>query len=134
MAYTAVVSVVSTGSLSCRVTITETEGASASEVELVDSTTGRRPLPGWLQRCVATRSAGTAATRQPRLGRAASATGADILYQATATAVATTIDDGARTAFPILLGSGKLFHRSQPNAGSDNSMVTVYDITATAGG
>jgi len=127
MAYAAVVTVVDNGSQEQVVTITETEGAAASEAEIVDTTTGRRVRPGSrLERVIATRSAGTAATRQPRLAIAAAATAGEIRYLASATAVATTIDDALRSVFPIALGSSTLYHRSQPDAGSDNAMITQY--------
>jgi hypothetical protein len=127
MAYAVAVSVVDNGSVEQQVIITETDGAAASEVELVDTTTGRRVRPGSrLERVIATRSAGTAATRQPRLAIAAAATAGQIRYLATATAVATTIDDALRDVFPISLGSSTLYHRSQPDAGADNAMITQY--------
>ena len=120
------------GSLGWVVTITETSGGAAPEAELVDTVTGLRPPPAWLQRCIATRSAGTAATRQPRLGVAAAATTIQIRYQATAMAVATTIDDAVRTVFPIFC-EGRLFHRSQWNAGADNDGVTIYHFHQRGG-
>jgi hypothetical protein len=130
MAYAAVVTVVDNGSQEQVVTITETDGAAASEVEVVDSVTGRGLRAGSrLERVIATRSAGTAATRQPRLAVAAAATAIEIRYLATATAVATTIDDALRTVFPIALGGSKLYHRSIPDAGADNAMVTTYILS-----
>jgi hypothetical protein len=131
MAYAAVVTVADNGSHEQVVTITETDGAAASEVEVVDSVTGRGPRPGSrLERVIAPPpSAGNAATRQPRLAIAAAATAGQIRYLATATAVATTIDDALRSAFPISLGGSKLYHRSTPDAGADNAMVTTYILS-----
>ena len=126
MAYAATVGIVREGSRGLVVTVTETEGAASSEKEIVDTTTGFRPGPCRLVRCIATHSAGTAATRQPRLGVAAAATAGQVRYQATATAVATAINE--QQAVPISC-EGKLFHRSQPNAGTDNSMITIYHLT-----
>lgn len=131
MAYAATVTVVDNGSQEQVVTITETDGAAASEVALVDTTTGRGVRAGFrLERVIATRSAGTAATRQPRLAVAAAATASQIRYLATATAVATTIDDALRDTFPVSLGSSSLYHRSQPDAGTDNVMATTYIMRA----
>lgn len=123
MAYAATVGIVKQGSRGLVVTVTETDGAAASEKEIVDSTTGFRPGPCLLIRCIATRSSGTAATRQPRLGVAAAATPIQVRYTATATAVATTIDEMVTKPVPC---EAVLFHRSQPNAGTDNAMITVY--------
>jgi len=133
MAYTGTVSIIPKGSLAWDVVITETECGASSEVELVDSTTGAKlPAGVWLQRVIATRSAGTATTRQPRLGVAAAATASQIRYLATATAVGTTIDEAARTNMPVSLMGPRLFHRSIPDAGSDNSFTTIYTVTRRA--
>ena len=120
------------GSLGWVVTITETSGGAATEAELVDTVTGLRPPPAWLQRAINTRSAGAGATRQLRLATAAAATAGQIRYQSTATAVATTIDDGARTVFPIFC-EGELYHRSQWDAGADNDGVTIYHFHQRGG-
>ena len=133
MAYAATVTVTDNGSLEQVVTITETDGAAASEVALVDSVTGRGVRPGSrLERVIATRSAGTATTRQPRLAVAAAATTGQIRYMVTATAVATKIDDTDRNTLPAALGSSSLYHRSQPDAGADNAMVTTYILSTRA--
>jgi hypothetical protein len=106
------------------VTVTETEGGASSEVELVTAGGDRPPRAGRLLRCIATRSAGTATTRQPRLGIAAAATTGQIRYQATTTAVGTTIDEQPTAS--VTYEGPALYHRSQPDAGSDNAMITVY--------
>lgn len=126
MAYAATVEIVREGSRGLVVTVTETEAAAASEKEIVDTTTGFRPGPCRLRRCIAPPlSAGSAATRQPRLAVAAAATAGQVRYTATSTAVASTIDE--TMTVPVTL-EGKLYHRSQVNAGADNSMVTVYHL------
>ena len=131
MAYAATVTVVDNGSLEQVVTITETDGAAASEVALVDTTTLRGVRAGFrLERVICPAATGTLTTRQPRLSVAAAATAGQYRYQATATAKATVIDDALRDTFPISLGSSLLYHRSQPDAGADNVMTTVYILRA----
>ena len=125
MAYAATVDIKREGTRGLVVTVTETEGAAASEKEIVDSVTGFRPGPVRIVKCIATHSAGSAATRQPRLGIAAAATTGQVRYQATATAVATAINE--QLTQPVT-AEGKLYHRSQVNAGTDNSMITVYHL------
>lgn len=126
MAYTATVTISRPSSRLTVVTVTETECGSTSETELVTSA-GDRPLrAGRILRVIATRSAGTAAARQPRLAIASAASSIQIRYQATSTAVGTTIDESP-TAGPTYEGPS-LYHRSQPDAGSDNSFVTVYHL------
>jgi len=130
MAYAAVVTVADNGSQEQVVTITETDGAAASEVQVVDSVTGRGVRAGSrLERVICPPATGTLATRQPRLAVAAGATSGQVRYQATATAKATVIDDALRDAFPISLGSSTLYHRSIPDAGADNAMVTTYILS-----
>lgn len=127
MAYTAAVTVADNGSLEQVVTVSETEGAATSETPLVDTTSGRGVRPGSrLERVICPAATGTLTTRQPRLSVAAAATAGQYRYLATATAKATVIDDALRDTFPISLGSSSLYHRSQPDAGSDNVMTTTY--------
>lgn len=130
MAYAATVTVVDNGSREQVVTITETDGAAASEVALVDSVTSRGVRAGSrLERVICPAATGTLTTRQPRLSVAAAATAGQYRYLATATAKATVIDDALRDTFPISLGSSSLYHRSQPDAGADNVMTTVYILS-----
>jgi hypothetical protein len=83
-----------------------------------------------LDRVICPPATGTLTTRQPRLAVAAAASSGQVRYQATVTAKATVIDDALRDTFPVSLGSSSLYHRSQPDAGTDNVMTTTYILRA----
>lgn len=124
MAYTATVDITELSAGEYTIQIDETEVEATSEVELLDSVTGRRlPYPGRIIRCIAPPSTGTGATRQPRLAIAASASTGQVRYEATATAKATKIDEQPAVS---LTAESSLFHRSQPASGTDNVCSTTY--------
>lgn len=120
MAYSADVSIKSLGSAHV-VTITESECASTSEAEI--------PLgfsKGRVWRQASALSAGTAATVNPVLGNATAPAGNSI--------VVANVDADDPVGNIISGGmpfdcNGTLFHRSQPNAGADNDVETIYFIT-----
>lgn len=113
----------------CEITITETGASSTSEVELTIALLGK-PLPvkGRIVRVISKRSAGTGTTIQPTIGTVTNPSGTTIRYEATATAVATTIDDQPTAPPTYRLVGSSLFHRLRPDAGADNDAVTVYHI------
>lgn len=124
MAYIADVRITQPSAGEFVVTITETEAAASSEVELLDTGTGARlPYPGRIIRCITPPSTGTGATRQPRLAIAAGASTGQVRYEATATAKATKIDEQPVVS---LTAESSLFHRSQAASGTDNACTTVY--------
>ena len=127
MAYAAVVTKterVVAGRRTWRIAIAETEAAVASEWSASLDYIG----PVTLTRFILTRSAGTAATVQPKLGTATGLAGlAFIAQQAAAVAVATGVNDPSKRSFNLT--DGKLYGRSTPDAGADNTFATVLELT-----
>jgi hypothetical protein len=106
-----------------QVTISETEGAAASEatIDLGDRCIVR------VLRADLSRSAGTAATFDPRIGPTTNPSGyaGGILWLAAAAAYPIAREGGIGSAV-VTASDGKLYHRSVPNAGSDNTVTVTY--------
>lgn len=127
MAYAATVAVSYKGAVNGRetflVTITETEAAAASEW----SVTGL-PDIGTITHYQATLTAGSGATINPILGKAASFSADTQNHIATNTNTAVHINDGARTPYTLQGGAGTIYGRSTVNAGADNSISTLFVV------
>lgn len=106
-----------------RVTIAETEGAATSEATI---DLGEQCIVRVL-RADLTQSAGTAATFNPRIGPTTAPTGytGGILWLAAAAASPIAREGGIGSAV-VTASDGKLYHRSTPNAGSDNTVTVTY--------
>ncbi len=105
------------------VTISETEATSTSEATL-------EIMPKWgaLVRQAAEKTAGSCSTIDPLLGTASDPSGTDLVY-ANGTAAAD-LDNLPAQPVPYFSSDGTLYHRSQPNSGSDNSITTKYYFLA----
>lgn len=103
------------------ITIAETEGASTSEATI---NLGRQ-YTVHVERVDLTKSAGTAATFNPRLGPATAPTGHNGGILVLAAAAASPISQGGGVGSVVTTDAdGKLYWRSTPDAGADNT-VTV---------
>jgi hypothetical protein len=124
MAYASTITIEQPGTGLYVVTISETEAAATSEVEIDLSAQG---LPGVgsvvARRCSVT--SGTGTTVQPVLGIASDPENASAWLFDTDTA-ANPVHQ--QPASPVTYGSqvSSFFHRSKVNAGADNSVTTVY--------
>ena len=103
------------------VTITEVEGAAASEATIQLGITKGRIL-----RQLVSKTSGSATTYDPILGIASNPSGNNVVVENdTAAAV---IDNSWTGGVPFNTPTGILYHRSVPNAGSDNTTSVVYYI------
>lgn len=130
MAYAATVTVTRrtiSGRRHYTVEVTETEAAAASEWSTAQA--DDLPAIGTITHFQATLTAGSAATIQPRLGKAtgwANDTQGEITRQSTAAAH---INDAGLVRYSIPEGTvPRLFGRSTVNAGADNTVVTIIEI------
>ena len=120
MAYAASVTVTRRGG-EILVTISETEAASASEASI---DLGVQKFRVHRQICQLT--SGTGTTVDPILGNATSPSGISVLLENdTAAATADNSITGGVTGY---VSNGTLYHRSQVDAGTDNSVSTEYHI------
>jgi len=126
MAYAAVVTITKQGGHDYLVQITETEAGAATE-----ATISGMPLRGRILRQQATKTAGSAATIDPVLGNAANPTAAAASVIVENDTAAATIDNVSDPAIPYFTTDGNLYHRSVCNTGSDNSVTTIYYVSAS---
>jgi hypothetical protein len=121
MAYAAAVTVTRRGG-EIRVTISETEAASTSEATI---DLGVQKFRVHRQICQIT--AGSGSTVDPILGNATAPSGANIILENdTAAATADNAITGGVTGYS---SNGTLYHRSQVDSATDNTVVSVYHIT-----
>ena len=120
MAYAASVTVTRRGG-EILVTISETEAASASEASIDLGVQKFR-----VHRQICQLPSGTGTTVDPILGNATSPSGISVILENdTAAATADTSITGGVTGY---VSNGTLYHRSQVDAGTDNSVSTDYLI------
>jgi hypothetical protein len=124
MAYSATVTITHAGGRDYLVTISETEAAAASEATI----TGL-PKKGLLLAQLADKTAGSATTLDPRLTTASGSTLSTQTVIENGTAAAT-ISNLADPAIPYYSATGVLYHKSVVDAGTNNSVTTVYLIRA----
>lgn len=104
------------------VQITETSASSSTE-ETIDLGVTK----GRILRQVCVKTAGSASTVDPVLARTSGGTGINIVVE-NATAAAT-IDNQVTGGVPFYSSTGKLYHKSSPDTGSDNSISSEYLIS-----
>lgn len=121
MAYAASVTVTRRGG-EIRVTISETEAASTSEATIDLGVQKFR-----VHRQICTLSSGSATTVDPILGNATAPSGANVILENdTAAATADNAITGGVTGYS---SNGTLYHRSQVDSATDNTVVSIYHIT-----
>ena len=121
MAYAASVTVTRRGG-EIRVTISETEAASTSEASIDLGVQKFR-----VHRQICTLSSGSATTVDPILGNATAPSGANVILENdTAAATADNAITGGVTGYS---SNGTLYHRSQVDSATDNTVVSIYHIT-----
>lgn len=119
MAYAAAINVQHLGKGRYTVSISETECAATSEAVI----TGL-PLSAVLLKQVTALTSGTGATVNPIIGLATNPAGISILAE-NETAAAS-VNNIASPQIPFATASGTLYHRSRPNAGADNAILSRY--------
>ena len=124
MAYSGVAVVTHLGGPDYLVTVTETEAAAGS-IATIDGL----PKKGRLVAQLADKTAGTAATIDPKLTTASGSSLATQTVVENGTAAAT-ISNLADPAVPYYSATGQLFHQSVVASHTDNSVTTVYIIKA----
>jgi len=113
-----------------QVTITETEAAAASEAEIVLADEGL-PTVGRIIHRGCKLTSGTGTTVSPVSGELTDpANAAFYRFQFGGTAAALVNEQPTK---PLAYVGSSLFHRSGVNAGTDNSITTVYLIVAGVG-
>lgn len=122
MAYTATVTVTRPGNGDYQITINETDCGPTSEAVITGV-----PVEGTVRRQMCILNSGTAATINPVLGTQTNPVGTPYVAVQNLTAAALVDTQGAATY--TTPGSPTLYHRSQPNAGTDNVVQTVYHIS-----
>ena len=121
MAYAATVTVDRKGG-EIRVTISETEAASTSEATIDLGVQSFR-----VHRQICQITAGSGATVDPILGNATNPSGANVILENdTAASTADNAITGGVTGYS---SNGTLYHRSQVDSATDNTVVSVYHIT-----
>jgi hypothetical protein len=106
-----------------QVSIAETEGAASSEATI---DLGERCIVRVL-RADLTKTAGTAATFNPRIGPTTAPTGYSGGFLWLNAAAASPIsNEGAIGSVCVTDSAGKLYHRSTPDAGADNTVTVTY--------
>ena len=127
MAYTGTVTITTglgpDGRNMYRVSIAEAEGAAASEATI----TGL-PTFGRVWRQLLTKASGTATTFDPILTTSANGSGNDVVVE-NDTAAGSPIDNTAADGATYYSSTGTLYHKSVPDAGTDNTVTVVYHIT-----
>jgi hypothetical protein len=121
MAYNAVVTVTREGETTV-IHISETDAANGDEATITGV-----PSTGEILRQTCVLTAGTGTTVDPVLATSAGGTGAAIVVSNDVAAA--TVD----TAYPVVAytgGAGTLYHQSKVDAGADNSITTVYLVSA----
>tara|TARA_Y100001938_G_C7927588_1_gene347695 strand:- start:217 stop:585 length:369 start_codon:yes stop_codon:yes gene_type:complete len=103
------------------VQITETSASSSTEETIDLGVTKGRVLR---QMCVKT--SGSASTVDPILARTSGGTGVNVVME-NGTAAAT-IDNQVTGGVPFYSSTGKLYHKSSPDTGSDNAISAEYLI------
>jgi len=126
MAYASTVTVEQPGTGLYVVTITETEAAATSEVQVNLSAKGLPPVGSVVaRRCAVT--SGSGSTVQPVLGIATDPENGSPWLFSTETA-ANPVHQQPSAAVTYGSQVASFFHRSKVNTGSDNSVTTVYHI------
>jgi len=103
------------------VQITETSASSSTEETIDLGVTKGRVLR---QMCVKT--SGSASTVDPILARTSGGTGVNVVME-NGTAAAT-VDNQVTGGVPFYSSTGKLYHKSSPDTGSDNAISAEYLI------
>ena len=103
------------------VSISETSASSSTESTI---TLGVQKFRVLRQICQVT--AGTAATVDPVLARTAGGTGINVLMENDTAAA--TCDNSVTGGIACFSSDGVIYHKSVPNAGSDNAISTEYAI------
>ena len=106
------------------VTITETEAATGSE-----ATINGLPVRGRVLRQLCSLTAGTGTTVDPKLTLTSGGTGVNVVVENDTAAA--NVDNVSDPAIPFANTGPTLYHKSAVDAGSDNSITTVYYITAS---
>lgn len=107
------------------VEITETEASSSSEAEI---SLPCSYLKGYLRRQTCVLTAGSGSSVDPILGTATNPSGASVVVENSDAAA--TVDNVPAQPVPFRITGGTLYHRSNPDSGSDNSITTRYFIEA----
>ena len=124
MAYSGVAVVTHLGGADYQVVITETEAAAGSI-----ATISGLPRKGRLVAQLADKTAGSAATIDPKLTTASGSSLATQTVVENGTAAAS-VSNLADPAVPYYSSTGELFHQSVVASAADNSVTTVYIIKA----
>lgn len=124
MAYSATVTTTRIGNGEWEVEISETECGPTSEATITNM-----PVVGTVVRQTCIKTAGSAATVDPILGTATDPSDLDVICE-NDTPSETIDTQGAASWYQDSVSSGTLYHRSRPNTGNDNTIVTRYLIRA----
>ena len=127
MAYSFTFDVIPLGGGSVKVVLDEIDAGATSEAEI----TGMPPV-GTVVRQTSTLSSGSAATLDPILGDATDPAGqgaAGVICE-NATPAATCDNEGSAAYAVAPAASATLYHRSQPNTGTNNVIRTTYLVRA----
>lgn len=129
MAYAKTVTIRQYNDNDFEILIDETDCAATSEAEISDE---RLPRQFRIFRQVCVLVSGTGASVDPILGRATNPSGRDVFAENGTPAA--TVDNVAVVPIPCYNTDendpGKLYHRSRPNAGTDNVVRSSYLIRA----
>lgn len=122
MAYAATVTVKQVGPGEYLVRVSETDCGAADEAVI----TGL-PVVGRVRRMTCQLIGGTAVSVDPVLAMVAAGTGVDaIVGPGTPAAIVTSL---SANTYATPTGDSVFYHRSQPNAGADNVIETVYNVS-----
>ena len=121
MAYAATVTVDRKGG-EIRVTISETEAAATSEASIDLGVQSFR-----VHRQICQITAGSGATVDPILGNLTNPSGASVILENDTAAA--TCDNSVTGGLTAYTSNGTLYHRSNVNTGTDNTVVSVYHVT-----
>jgi len=128
MAYAGTIAVKRLGKGLFELTITET-GAGASDEKEIVIATQKLPKVGRIVSQESQKASGDATTLNPKLGHVTNPTlAADIVVANDTPAAA--INNLPVKEIPYDARTGSLFHRAQPDAGTNNSITTRYKIRA----
>ena len=103
------------------VSIAETSASSSTE-----STIDLGIQKGRVMRQICQVTAGTAATVDPILTRTSGGSGIEVIVENDTAAA--TADNSVTGGVPFYISDGTCYHKSVPNAGSDNTISTEYYI------
>jgi len=103
------------------VAISETSASSSTEATIPIGVQKAR-----IMRQICQVTAGTAATVDPILTRTSGGSGINVVLENDTAAA--TCDNSVSGGVPLFVSDGVLYHKSTPNAGSDNAISTEYYI------